>query len=454
LRAKLAEFGGLKGLPIHEVDLNARYNIGPFDLELINVAHSIPEPNAVALRTPHGMVLHTGDWKIDATPVVGAPTDEARLRALGSEGVAAMVCDSTNALRSGISPSESEVARTLTEIIKSAKKRVVVTIFASNVGRIRAVADAARAAGRHLVVAGRAMHRMIEVARETGYLPKGLRYFDQERFSEFEAHEVVALVTGSQGEDRAALARIAAGEHPSIKLGRGDLVLFSSRTIPGNERPVGRIQNRLVEAGCELVTDGEALVHVTGHPRQDELRQMYGWVRPRVAVPMHGEARHLEAHAQLARKAGVEKVLRVRNGDVVLLAPGEPTVIDEAPVGRIFRDGRLLISSEEEPVRQRRRLSIVGIVVVSLVLSGRGELVDEPGVVLDGVPEVDGEDEPMLDIVLDAVEGTLRSIPPQRRRDGDMVREAVRRAVRAAVQHAWGKRPVVKVLLTRLSGKG
>lgn len=451
LKTKISEYGGGIKLPIHEVALNSRFDVGPFGIELISVAHSIPESNAVALHTPHGVVLHTGDWKLDPTPVIGAPTNTDRLAALGAEGVTAMICDSTNALRDGRSPSELEVAQSLSRIIKDAKRRVAVTIFASNVARLRAVADAARRADRKLIVAGRAMHRMIEVAISTGYLPQNFKYLDQDQFPYLQPHEVVALCTGSQGEQRAALARVAAGEHPAIKLEKGDLVIFSSRTIPGNERAVGQIQNRLVDMGCDLVTDGDALVHVTGHPRREELREMYGWVQPRIAIPMHGEARHLAEHAKLARAAGVKEVLSPRNGDIVLLAPGPARIIDEAPVGRVFRDGHLLVPSDEGPVRERRSLAFAGIVVVALPQSAREGVVPDPEVVLDGVPARDEEGRPMLDIVRDAVEGTIASIPRGRQKDTDMVREAVRRAVRAAVDQAWGKRPIVKVLLTRVA---
>ena len=449
LKAKLAEYGGGAKLPIHEVALNSRFKVGPFGLEFISVAHSIPESNALAISTAHGLVLHTGDWKLDPTPVIGAPTDTDRIAALGTEGVMAMICDSTNALREGRSPSELDVAQSLARIISGAKRRVAVTIFASNVARLRAVADATRRAGRQLVVAGRAMHRMIDVAISTGYLPQNFKYLDQDQFSYLQPHEVVTLCTGSQGEPRAAMARVAADEHPAIKLDRGDLVIFSSRTIPGNERAVGKIQNRLVDMGCELVTDNDALVHVTGHPRREELKEMYGWVNPRIAIPMHGEARHLAEHAKLARIAGVDDVLSVRNGDIVRLAPGAAEIIDEAPVGRLFRDGHLLVPSEDGPVRERRSLAFAGIVVVALPQSARDGVVPDPEVMLDGVPARDAEGRSMLDIVRDTVEGTIASIPRKRQQDTEMVREAVRRAVRSAVDHAWGKRPIVKVLLTR-----
>jgi ribonuclease J len=454
LRAKLAEFGGAVKLKIVEVALDSRFKVGAFDLELVSVAHSIPEPNGLIIRTSDGNVLHTGDWKIDPTPVIGAPTDERKLTRLGNEGVLAIVCDSTNAMREGRSPSETDVAKTLGKLIRDAKQCVAVTIFASNVSRIKAVSDACRASGRHLVVAGRAMHRMIEVAIETGYLPKGFKYHDQQHFQYLKREEAVLLCTGSQGEPRAALARVAEQQHPDIRLVKGDLVIFSSRTIPGNEKEVGRIQNKLVEQGCELITDNEALVHVTGHPRRDELKEMYSWVKPKVAIPMHGEARHLAANAALARAAGVPDVLVARNGDIVLIGPGKPRIIDQAPVGRVFRDGNLLVGGEESPVRERRKLAFVGIIIVSLVLSARGELVVEPEVALDGIPDQDASGRQMFDIVIDAVEGTFKSIPPKRRGDGELVREAVRRAVRSAVGDAWGKKPVTKVMLAQLSGRG
>lgn len=446
LRSKLAEHGGPEDLPLNVVALDSRFAVGPFDIELVSLAHSIPEMSALALRTPLGLVFHTGDWKLDATPVIGAPLDETRLERLGKEGVLALVIDSTNAYREGSSPSERDVAKSLAEIVKAAKGRVAITTFSSNVARIKAIADAARAAGRQLVVAGRALHRVIEVAIETGYLPQGMKHLDQDQFSYLNRDEVVLLCTGSQGEPRAALARIAEEEHPDVSLAKGDLVIFSSRTIPGNDKAVGRIQNNLSRIGCDLLTDADALVHVSGHPRRDELRRMYAWMKPRVVVPMHGEARHLKAQAELARSLRAETVISATDGEIVRLAP-EPAIIDDAPVGRLFRDGRLLVEESEGPVRARRKLAAVGIVVVSLALSRRGELLGEPQAVLDGVPGETADGEAMLDVVLDAVDGTLRSIPAKARKGPDMVAEAVRRSVRAAVNDVWGKKPICKVLV-------
>jgi len=453
LRSKLAEWGGDLQIPINVVQLDSRFKLGPFDVELVTLAHSIPEMSAIALRTPQGLVFHTGDFKLDPTPTIGAPLDEARLKRLGEEGVQALVIDSTNAFREGSSPSEQDVAKSLAQIIAKAKGRVAVTTFSSNIARIKAVAEAARAAGRQLVVAGRALHRVIEVAVDTGYLPQGFRYLDQDQFSTLQRRDVVLMCTGSQGEPRAALARIAEEEHPDISLDKGDVVIFSSRTIPGNEKAVGRVQNNLARNGCDLLTDGEALVHVSGHPRRDELRRMYGWLRPKVVVPMHGEARHLKAQAELAREQGAQVVLGLLDGEIARLAP-DPSVIDDAPVGRLFRDGRLLVPEADGPVGARRKLAAVGIVIVSLCLSRRGELLSEPQAVLDGVPAETADGEDMLDVVLDAIDGTWRSIPGPGRKSADLVSEAVRRAVRAAVAQAWGKKPICKVLVNVVdSGK-
>jgi ribonuclease J len=416
------------------------------------MSHSVPEPSALAIRTPLGLVLHTGDWKLDNAPFVGDPANESRLQEIGREGVLAMVIDSTNAFREGRSPSETEVARSITEIVKTAKRRVAITTFASNVARVKAVADAAEATGRQLVVAGRSLHRVINVAIDTGYLPKNFQYLDQDRAQYINARDICLLCTGSQGEPRAAMARIAENEHPAIGLNKGDMVIFSSRTIPGNERPVGRIQNSLARMGVEVVTDNEALVHVTGHPRREELRQMYDWIKPQIAVPMHGEARHLKEQGRVARACGVEQVVEPLNGDMVLLAPGKPSIIDTVPVGRLFRDGRLIVSDDAGPVRERRKLMMVGMVMVAITLNTRGDVLGYPQVALDGVPQDTANGDAMYDVALDAVEGTLKSIPPARRRDPELVREAVRRAVRAAIADAWGKKPIAKVLMTVVEG--
>jgi ribonuclease J len=453
LKTKLGEFGGSLTLPITDVPLGGRFKAGPFDIEFVSLTHSIPEPNGLAIRTPAGLVFHTGDWKLDPTPVVGRPHDAAKLQSLGDEGVLALVGDSTNAMREGRSASEEDVAKSLKKIIADAPRCVAVTLFASNVARVASIAAATHAAGRSLVVAGRALHRIIEVAIETGYLPRSFTYLDQQRFSELPRDKAVVLCTGSQGEPRAATARIAEDQHPDISLDKGDLIIFSSRTIPGNERAVSRIQNALARLGIEIITDAEALVHVTGHPRRDELKDMYAWLRPKIAVPMHGEARHLREHAKLARACGARETFTMVDGEILKLWPEPAAVIGEAPVGRLYRDGNLIVPDVEGPVKARRKLSFVGIAVIAMALSKRGEILGEPGVVLEGIPAADRDGDSMREIVLDAIDGTIRSIPPKRRGDRGMVQEAVQRAVRSAINEAWGKKPVVKVLLSVVDGK-
>jgi ribonuclease J len=337
------------------------------------------------------------------------------------------------------------VAKTLADLIRTAPARVAVTTFASHVGRIRAVADAARAAEREVVLVGRAMERVAQVARETGYLDGVQDFRSAESYGYLPPDKVLALCTGSQGEPRAALARIAEDEHPEITLTRGDRVIFSSRTIPGNEKAVSRVINGLVTQGIEVITDRSHLVHVSGHPRRAELLDMMGWVRPKILIPAHGEALHLAEHAKLARGAGIPEVLLCRNGDLVRLAPGPAEIIDEVPAGRVYKDGALLIDAEGPTVAARRRLSFAGIVTVALALSEKGVLVADPEIELIGVPPTDAGGRPMHEIARDAVEEAFETLPKPRRRDPDEVAEAVRRAVRGAIAAHWNKKPICHV---------
>jgi ribonuclease J len=441
---RLAEHGA-PDVPINVVQLGSRFTLGAFDIELVSMSHSIPESNGLIIRTPLGTVLHTGDWKLDPTPILGPATDEPKLRALGQEGCLALVGDSTNAVREGRSPSETDVAKSLTGLIREAPARVAVTTFASNVARLRAVAEAARACDREVVVVGRAMDRIVQVARETGYLDGVQEFRGTDTYGYLPPDKVVALCTGSQGEPRAALARIAKDEHPDVTLARGDRVIFSSRTIPGNEKAVGAVINGLVTQGIEVITDRTHLVHVSGHPRRAEMEELFSWVRPQIAVPVHGEALHLAEHASLARKVGVPSVVTCRNGDLVRLAPGTPSVIDEVPEGRLYKDGRLLVDAEARTVADRRRLGYVGLVVVALALDERGMLAADPEVELIGIPEADADGEKFDAIAYDAALDTVEQMPKQRRRDPEAIAESVRRAVRAAVAQRWGKKPICLV---------
>ncbi len=446
--AKLASERNPPKIPVTIVESGSRVDIGPFNVEFIPVAHSIPESHALALHTPLGIVLHTGDWKIDPTPLVGSPTDERRLRELGEQGVLALIGDSTNAVREGRSPSETEVGENITELVKRAKGRVAVTTFASNVARIRAVANAAREAGREVVLVGRAMDRVVQVARETGHL-KGVQNFRSvDYYGHFPPDKVLALCTGSQGEPRAALSRISNDDHPQVTLNRGDTVIFSSRTIPGNEKAVGGIINGLVNQGIEVITDRTNMVHVSGHPRRDELRDMISWVKPQLLIPVHGEALHLNEHAKLARACGVPKVIVIKNGDLVRLGPGDPAVIEKIPSGRLYKDGIILEDSKSRAVVERKKLGFAGAAFVAITMTEQGDLADDPQVELLGIPEKNKAGAPIDDIVFDIVVTTVENLPKARRRDADATAESVRRAVRAAINEHWGKKTIASVLVS------
>jgi ribonuclease J len=439
------EPGAPSSMPVTVVRSGAMVDIGPFAVEFIPVAHSIPDSHALAIRTGAGLVVHTGDWKLDPTPLVGLPTDTERLKALGDEGVRALICDSTNAIRDGVSPSEADVAAALTEIVGKAKHRVAITTFSSNVARVRAIAQAARANGREVVVVGRALERVIGVAREEGLLDGVPAFRGADAFGFLPRDKVVAILTGSQGEQRAALRRIADDDHPEIALSPGDLVVFSSRTIPGNEKVVNHIINALVRRGVEVMTDRDGLVHVSGHPRRGELKQMYEMVRPQVAIPVHGEALHLHEHAKLAKSLGVPEVVTCYDGHVVRLAPGPAERVDDVPFGRLYKDGRLLVAEAARAIPERRKLSFAGVVSVSVAVDRHGGIAGDPSVEITGIPERGEGGIDMLDHVLDTVSATLENLPKARRRDPEALAETLERAVRAAVNAVWGKKPVCHV---------
>jgi len=328
--------------------------------------------------------------------------------------------------------------------MKTARGRVAVTTFASNVGRLRTVANAARAADREVVLVGRAMERIVNVARETGYLDGVQPFRSADIYGHLPPDKVVALCTGSQGEPRAALARIAEDQHPDVTLSRGDLVIFSARAIPGNEKAIGRVLNGLIEQGIEIITDRTHLVHVSGHPRRAEVEDLIGWVKPKILIPVHGEALHLHEHAALARRCGVPNVITCRNGDLVQIAPS-PGVIDEVPAGRVYKDGRLLVDADTRTVADRRRLSFAGAVSIALAITEKGELAADLELDLIGIPERDRDGELFAETVYDAVVSSFESLPRGRRRDADSVAEAIRRAARAAIAERWGKKPMCHV---------
>lgn len=450
LEAKRQSEDGAPDIPITIYKAGEKFEVGPFKIEAVAVTHSIPEPVSLALTTPLGTVVHTGDWKMDPEPSLGPVIDEARFRAIGDAGVLALICDSTNALREGESPSERQVGDSLRELIENARGRVAITTFSSNVGRIRSITEAARDAGRQVLVVGRSMKRAISVATELGYMEGLPEYLSEEDYGYIPRENVVMILTGSQGEPRAALAKLARDEMRSLALTAGDTVVYSSRAIPGNEKAILDIKNRLIDRGIKIIGDEDALVHVSGHPRRSELRRMYSWVRPQILVPVHGEAAHLVAQGSLGAMEGIEQVAQVRDGDMLRLAPGKAEIIDEAPVGRIYKDGKLIGDEEEIGMVERRKLAYVGHVAVSVLLDREHKIIDEPDLVTFGVPEENAQGDLLEDILLDAAIEAIDSIPRVRRKDIELVRESVRRAVRAAANEAWGKKPVVTVFVNRI----
>lgn len=444
LANKLKEAGLENDVPVRVKPAGSRFTVGSFSLEYVSVTHSIPEPTALLIETKQGRVVHSGDWKIDRTPVMGDHFDEQRLRAIGEEGIDALVCDSTNVLRQGFSVSEAEVSATLWRIVAEAKNRVAITTFASHVERISSAVAAARKAGREVVLAGRAMRQTIEAAQATGYLREAGAFLDEEAFGYLPPEKVMLLCTGSQGEPRAAIARIAEDNHPNIALDEGDLVVFSSKTIPGNEKAVSAVHNNLALLGVDVITSDEALVHTSGHPRQDELKLLYDWLKPRALIPMHGEPRHLLRHVELGEEAGIEETLMAENGDLIRLCPGPAQIVDEVPSGRLHVDGRLIVPAVEGPAKFRRKLSFVGIVVASLVIDRKGALVSDVGIIADGLPA--GLDEKLRA----AAEEAFDSMPRPRRQADEVVRETIRTAIRRAADAEWDKKPICRVLLHRV----
>ena len=429
-----------------------RFDVGPFDVEAIHVTHSIPEPVSLCIRTPVGTAIHTGDWKIDPAPGIDEPTDAARFRAIGEEGVDALICDSTNAMREGTSPTEEEVNASLRDLIADAPGRVAIATFSSNVGRLVSAMEAARDANRSVLIMGRSLKRVAQVAEERGYFEGLPERLTEDDFSSIPRRNAVVLLTGSQGEERAALAKIARDEHPRVSFAKDDRVIFSARAIPGNEKAIIEVRNGLIDRGIEIVDDTQHLVHVSGHPRRNELRQMYEWTKPAALVPVHGEAAHLVAQAELGRSEGIDNVVEARNGDVVRIAPAPAEVIGSEHSGRAFKDGNLIGTAREIGVDDRRRLAFAGHVSLSVVLDARGEMVDEPSIVCIGLPMQDEQGDKFEDVLYDAALDTIESMPRGKRRETDKVRDALANAIRSEAREIWGKRPVTTVHVTRLNG--
>jgi len=452
IREKLREAGILKDVQIIEVPLGGTIDLGPFQVTMVTMAHSIAEPNGLAIRTPLGTVLHTGDWKIDDDPIIGGVTDAKAITSLGDEGVLAMVCDSTNVFVDGVAGSEGMVREKLADLIGSLKGRIAVGCFASNVARMDSVIRAAGKAGRRVSLAGRSMHRITAAAKHVGMLKDIKPFLSDEEARVWPADQILYLCTGSQGEVRAALSRVAEGTHPYIKLSKGDHCIFSSRVIPGNELSVGRLQDKLADRGVRLYTEKDHPgIHVSGHPCRDELKQMYQWARPKIAVPTHGMRRHLAEHANLAKDMGVPETVTPRNGDMVRLAPGPAVIIDEVPNGRLYVDGGRLVTEQGEALHERRHASTNGVLVVSFAMDKRGQIVSDIDVRAIGLPgDAESPLGDSLDDLAERVEQAVGKLKGAALEDEMVIEQAVSRALKKASQQIWDRRPIVETVILRL----
>ncbi|MBN4055778.1 ribonuclease J [bacterium AH-315-J23] len=450
---RLSEAGLLGEVPLHKIPLRGRFELGPFNIELITLTHSIPEPNALVIRTPAGLILHTGDWKIDPDPQIGEGVDVEALRAVGDEGVLAMVCDSTNVFSPGVSGSEAGVRNELIKVIGEYEGRgVAVASFASNVARLESVMVAAQKNGRSICLIGRSMLRMVEAAKAVGLLKKINNIVSEDEAQSMPSEHVLYLCTGSQGEPRAALSRIASGSHRSVKFGKGDVVIFSSKIIPGNEKGIFALQNSLADQGIEIVTEKDRDIHVSGHPCQDELKDMYAWARPHIAIPVHGERRHLLAHERLAKSLQVKHTLAPHNGELILLSENGAKIIDIVPNGRLHEDCGEIVSADDHSLRERKKMAYAGHISTSLVINQKGSLIGGPDVRIAGFPE--GEEykliNKMLDNVADCAEDAFNTMRKNDRMDEDQVEAKVTARVRRWVRNKTGKRALIETIVIKV----
>lgn len=453
LRQKFQEFPECKKAKINVVGPNETIDLGPFSVKFLPVTHSIPEASSLLIGTPHGKILHSGDWNLDEQPVIGHPVDTVLFKSIGDEGVLAYVGDSTNAPSQGRSASESAVAAGLEAVFRECTGRIVVTIFASNVGRLRSIVKAAKACNRRVALIGRSLHNMSNAAHSCGYMKDMPPFLTEDDVEDMQDKSIVMIVTGSQGEARAALSRMARGEHQNVVLKRGDTVIFSARAIPGNEKDIDVVKNNLSAAGVRIIGEGDTphLIHASGHPRRDEIRDMLSWIRPQIVVPVHGERLQLEAHAQLARDMGVPETVVPINGAVICLAPGKPKIEDHVATSLLAVETNRIIKADHEAIAARRKLQFSGTVHVSLVMDGQGELLADPKITTIGLIDPSNETEKKIESeLMQEVEDILADVSDDDIRDDHLVHEEIRIGVRRFVQHVLGIKPNTTVHVVRL----
>jgi ribonuclease J len=447
IKDKLRERGIFDKVKLNIVPLKGKVSLEPFEIEYVTITHSIAEPNGIKITTPLGAIFHTGDWKIDPNPQIGAPTDIDAITKMGDEGVLAMVCDSTNVFQEGESGSEEGVRIELAKLVKQKTGKIAIACFASNVARVASAIDAAQQSGRAVCLMGRSMVRIATAARNTGIIPP-FAFVEPDKAKQYDDDKILFLCTGSQGEPRAALARIAEGTHPHLSLGAGDSVLFSSREIPGNERDIYDLINKLLLAGVDVVTAHDAPIHVSGHPCRDELAQMYAWVRPQMAIPTHGERRHIIEHSRFAKSIQIPKSIAPRNGDMVELAPNGPRIIDEVPVGRVYVDGNILLESGSEIMKERRKIGENGYILLAATLNNRGEIIAGPDLRTRGISSSDEDKfEKILDRMAIAAENAIKKLKPAERLDEEYCEDVVMKIVKKLAYLEFNKRPMIEVII-------
>jgi len=430
------------------VQLNGKINLGPFEIDFITLTHSILEPNGLSIKTPAGVVLHTGDWKIDPNPLIGGEIDREKIKKIGSKGVIAMICDSTNVFSEGRAGSESDVRDSLLQIIESKNKKIIVTSFASNVARMETIFYCAKKTGRNICLVGRSMYRIYKAAKQCGYLQNLVEPVDPRDAKKIARNKIIYLCTGSQGEPMGAMNRVVNGIHPDVFIEQDDTIIFSSKIIPGNEKKLYKLQNDITKMNAEIITEENAFVHVSGHPNREDLKDMYSWVKPDCIIPVHGEHRHMKEHVIFAKKMQIPKTLLIENGDIVKIYPGEIKIVDKAPSGRMYLDGSIGVSADSQSIRERKNLSLNGYLEVTLILGNNGKF-KKPIISYKGIPENDFEDTFIFDIE-NEITNICRTFSLNNKNQEKNLIDSVKQNCRRIIRNKTGKKPFTNINIARI----
>ena len=431
------------------VDLNGNIKLGPFKIEFITLTHSILEPNGLLIETPAGIVLHTGDWKVDPNPLIGNKIDQTKLKEIGNKGVLAMICDSTNVFSHGRAGSEADVRTNLLKLMSNLKKRIIVTSFASNVARMETIFYCAEKTKRQISLVGRSMHRIYKAAKQCGYLKNVISPIDAREAKKISREKIVYLCTGSQGEPMGAMMRIINYTHPDVFIEKEDTVIFSSKIIPGNEKKLYKLHNQLVKNQIDVISEETDFVHVSGHPNREDLRDMYDWVKPKSVIPVHGEHRHMAEHISFAKEMQVPYPVQVENGDIVKLFPGQkPEVFDKAPVGRLYVDGIISVNEDSPSIRERKNLANNGYLEVTILINGKGKLFKKPLVSFKGLPIEEAQD--FFYDLEDEIENISRTFSLNNKKQESNLIEALKISCRKIVKEKTGKKPYTNINLVRI----